>query len=107
MKFNMCVLITLTIFLMSPILTDSIPDETTVSSELCLSHKLVNIDYLGIGYDIFLGNPRNNLYDPGVTFICPRYFDFSGCYGVEWNLTPANCMYAIFSIFYCPSMKIG
>jgi hypothetical protein len=26
---------------------------------------LSNIDFLGLGYDAFLGNPNNDLYDPG------------------------------------------
>ena len=30
----------------------------------CL-HKLLNIDYLGIGYDAIQGNPQNDLEDPG------------------------------------------
>ena len=30
----------------------------------CL-HKLINIDYLGIGYDAIQGNPHSDLEDPG------------------------------------------
>jgi len=30
----------------------------------CL-HKLINIDYLGIGYDAIQGNPQSDLEDPG------------------------------------------
>jgi hypothetical protein len=29
------------------------------------STKLTNIDYIGLGYDVFRGNPHTNLYDPG------------------------------------------
>ena len=33
----------------------------------CLSAvvKLNNIDYAGVGYDILVGNPHSDLYDPG------------------------------------------
>ena len=27
--------------------------------------KIPNVDFLGSGYDIFIGNPYNNLFDPG------------------------------------------
>ena len=27
--------------------------------------KLTNIDYVGLGYDVLIGNPHNDLYDPG------------------------------------------
>ena len=30
----------------------------------CLD-PLINIDYIGLGYDAFFGNPRDNLVDPG------------------------------------------
>jgi len=35
-----------------------------VSAVEC-QRKLINIDYLGIGYDAIQGNPRSNLGDPG------------------------------------------
>ena len=35
--------------------------------EGCLAEiqKLTNIDYVGLGYDVLIGNPHNDLYDPG------------------------------------------
>ena len=30
-----------------------------------IPQKVTNIDYLGSGYDILIGNPYNNLFDPG------------------------------------------
>ncbi len=32
-----------------------------------LLQKFTNIDNLGMGYNILLGNPHNDLYDPGFT----------------------------------------
>ena len=31
--------------------------------------KLINIDYIGLGYDVLTGNPHNNLFDPGYKLI--------------------------------------
>ena len=31
----------------------------------CVARRLINIDYLGIGYDAVQGNPQSDLEDPG------------------------------------------
>jgi len=36
-----------------------------VSGSLADPTKLVNIDFIGRGYDIFLGNPQADIVDPG------------------------------------------
>ena len=35
------------------------------SGALADPEKLINIDYLGRGYDIFMGNPQTESVDPG------------------------------------------
>jgi hypothetical protein len=36
-----------------------------LSTCLAAVAKLNNIDYAGVGYDILVGNPHSDLYDPG------------------------------------------
>ena len=36
------------------------------------TQKLSNIDYIGLGYDVLVGNPHSDLYDPGKNYL---YFD--------------------------------
>ena len=38
---------------------------TILSSECQFATKVTNIDFLGSGYDVFIGNPHSDLFDPG------------------------------------------